>query len=55
MIKELEPPTALEPGRLEKFQLLVPREEPFRDHSEAFQDLVWHLIVSHPALKAVAT
>ncbi len=24
-------------------------------HSEAFQAVVWHLLVSHPALKAVAT
>jgi D-sedoheptulose 7-phosphate isomerase len=24
-------------------------------HSEAFQAVVWHLLVSHPALKAAAT
>jgi D-sedoheptulose 7-phosphate isomerase len=24
-------------------------------HSEAFQAVVWHLLVSHPSLKVVAT
>jgi D-sedoheptulose 7-phosphate isomerase len=29
--------------------------ETITPHAESFQGLVWHLLVSHPALKAAAT
>lgn len=37
--------------------VIVPTVNPANvtPHSEAFQSIVWHLIVSHPALKASAT
>jgi D-sedoheptulose 7-phosphate isomerase len=37
--------------------VIVPTVHPDRitPHSEAFQAVVWHLIVSHPAMKAVQT
>jgi D-sedoheptulose 7-phosphate isomerase len=37
--------------------VIVPTVNPVHvtPHSEAFQAVVWHLLVSHPALKAVAT
>jgi D-sedoheptulose 7-phosphate isomerase len=37
--------------------VLVPTVNPdnITPHSEAFQAVVWHLLVSHPALKAAQT
>jgi len=37
--------------------LIIPTVHPDRitPHSEAFQGVVWHLLVSHPVLKAMAT
>jgi D-sedoheptulose 7-phosphate isomerase len=37
--------------------VIVPTVNPdtITPHSEAFQAVIWHLLVSHPALKAVAT
>ena len=37
--------------------IIIPTVHPERitPHSEAFQAVVWHLIVSHPAMKAVQT
>ena len=37
--------------------MLVPVVNPgnVTPHTEAFQAVVWHLLVSHPALKAAAT
>lgn len=37
--------------------VVVPTVNPARltPHSEAFQSVIWHLLVSHPALKAVET
>ena len=37
--------------------VIIPTAHPDRitPHSEAFQAVVWHLIVSHPAMKAVQT
>jgi D-sedoheptulose 7-phosphate isomerase len=37
--------------------VIVPTVNPFHvtAHSEAFQAVVWHLLVSHPALKSVPT
>jgi len=37
--------------------VIIPTVNPIHvtPHSEAFQAVVWHLLVSHPALKAAAT
>ena len=37
--------------------MIVPTVNPetVTPHSEAFQAVVWHLLVSHPLLKAAAT
>ena len=37
--------------------VIVPtvRSETVTPHAEAFQGVVWHLLVSHPSLKAVET
>jgi D-sedoheptulose 7-phosphate isomerase len=36
---------------------IIPTVNPIHvtPHAEAFQAVVWHLLVSHPSLKAVAT
>jgi D-sedoheptulose 7-phosphate isomerase len=44
-------------ARVADVAVLVPTVNPdhITPHSEAFQPVIWHLLVSHPKLKAVAT
>jgi D-sedoheptulose 7-phosphate isomerase len=44
-------------ARMADVAVLVPVVNPgnVTPHTEAFQAVVWHLLVSHPALKAAAT
>src|ERR1019366_10262638 len=45
------------PARVADACVLIPTVHPDRitPHAEAFQAIVWHLLVSHPALQQTAT